>query len=419
MVDFNSLFSTNAHGMKRSEIRELLKIINRPEVISFAGGLPAAKLFPVQEIREVTDYILETEGRKALQYGSTEGDGRLIKLVIEHMAKDGGIKATADNIIVVTASQQSLDLVPKILLNPNDIVLVEEPSYVGALQAIVSYGAQAVPVAIDKDGLKMDQLEKTIQDIHKRGDGGRLKMVYTIPDFQNPSGITMSLERRKALVELAEKYNFLILEDTPYRQLRYTGESVAPIYALDSYGRTISLFTFSKIFCPGFRLGWVVAPKPIIEKLVIAKQATDLCTAPFTQAITYEFLKRGYLDQQIKKIVVDYREQRDFMLAALEREMPKMEGLTWTKPDGGLFLWVTLPERINTRDLVHRAIENNVAYVVGDAFHPQGECKNSMRLNFSYPTKEQIDKGIKSLANVVKIYDENLRKGKVSTTVTP
>jgi len=419
MNTYEKLFSTNARGMKRSEIRELLKLTQKPDIISFAGGLPAPELFPVEKVKEVTDYVLDNEGKTALQYGPTEGDTKLKKELIKHM-KEEGINATTDNLLIVSASQQALDITSKVFLDRGDYVFVEVPTYVGGIQAFNSYGANMIPVESDNDGMIPEKLEEAIKKSIEEGQKKKLKLVYIIPDFQNPGGITTSLERRKGILEVANKFNLIVVEDSPYRQLRYSGESVSPMYALDDQERVISLFTFSKILTPGFRLGWIVGPKKIIEKFIIAKQPTDLCTSPFTQAIAREYLKRGYLNDQIKVIKKDYREKRDLMIENFKKEFPELEDLTWTKPDGGLFLWVTLPEYMNTRDLFQKAIEKKVAYVVGDAFHPKAQCKNSFRINFSYASKEQIVEGVKRLAAAIKEYDKELKESKdIDTAITP
>ncbi len=416
MINLEKLFSKNALGMKRSEIRELLKVTRRPEIISFAGGLPAPELFPVEEVKEVTDYILEKEGKIALQYGPTEGDTRLKEELVKHMEEEG-LKTEVENVLVVSASQQALDLVAKVFLNRKDVVFVEEPTYVGGIQAFNSYGARMVPVKSDENGILPDELEKSIVELIKNGFRSQLKLIYIIPDFQNPSGVTTSLERRKSLLEIAEKYDLIVIEDTPYRQLRYRGETVPPIYSLDNSGRVISLFTFSKIFAPGFRLGWIVGSKEVIEKIIMAKQAADLCTSPFTQSITYEYLKRGYLKNQIKLIKENYKEKMEIMLESLEKDMPKLDGLKWTEPDGGLFLWLTLPEYMDSRELFLKAIDKKVAYVVGDAFHPQAKMKNALRLNFSYPSPRKIIEGVRRLAEAISEYNDEIKGKKLKDAV--
>jgi len=398
MVNYEQFFSASARGMKKSEIRELLKLTSNPSIISFAGGLPAPDMFPVEEIMQTTQEVLARDGRKVLQYGATEGYTPLREELVKIMKKDG-IELTLDQLVILTSSQQGLDLIGKVLVSPGDIVMMGRPTYVGAIQAFNSYQADMRGIDLDDDGTDVGQLEAEIKKLV--GENKKPKFIYEVPDFQNPSGITMTLERRKKLVDLAEKYDLLIVEDSPYRQLRFEGQHEPPIISLNSE-RVISLYTFSKILLPGFRLGWIAGPADLINKVVVAKQGVDLCAPPFNQAIFAEFIKKGLLEKQIDKIIVAYREKRDYMLQKLEEYMPKMEGLKWTRPKGGLFLWVTLPKRIDTCTMFKEAIAKEVAYVVGSAFDPAGEIRNTMRLNFSYASKEEIDRGIKRLAEVIK-----------------
>ncbi len=414
-MDYTPYFSKNALRMKRSEIRELLKLVNQPDMISLAGGLPAPDVFPVDELKDITDEVLEQEGRKALQYGPTEGDPRLKEELVKLMAKEG-ISTTPDNILIITASQQGLDLLGKIFIDRKDTVVTESPTYVGAIQAFNAYSAHMETVECDEDGMVPEALDEKLRFLFEKGI--KPKFVYLIPDFQNPSGVTLPKERREEILEIAEKYRMIIVEDTPYRQLRFEGKSEPPLKAMDKNGRVISLFTFSKILLPGFRLGWIVAPEKVIEKLVMAKQSADLCTSPFVQAITYRFLKKGSMNKQISLIVDQYRKKRDHMLNMLKRHMPKLKGLKWTKPKGGLFLWVTLPEYMNSRELFVRAVEKKVAFVVGPAFHPHEKCENSLRLNFSYSSFDQIEEGIKRLAESIRHYETEIKR-KESTVITP
>lgn len=397
--DLNEIFSTNAKQMRKSVIRELLKLTRRPEVISFAGGLPDPAAFPVDEVAEVTAHVLKTQGATALQYGPTEGDARLRDELIAHHEREDGIQLKPENILITVASQQGLDLTTKIFVNRGDTVLVGLPTYVGGLGAFNSYGAKMVGIQLDDDGMRMDLLEEKLAEL--RAGGGKPKFVYVVPDFQNPAGITMSEERRLKLIELAHKYDVLIIEDSPYKELRYEGESQKSIFALDGTGHVIGLHTFSKILFPGMRLGWVIADEAVIQKMVIAKQATDLCTPSFTQAIVAEFAARGLLNKVIEKVKGIYREKREIMLNALDEHMPDLPGLSWTRPEGGLFLWLRLPGDMDSEQLFYEAIEKDVAFVVGSAFYCDGGGRNAMRLNFSYPTKEDIVVGVKRLADVI------------------
>ncbi len=395
--DLSAFYSKNALNMKRSEIRELLKVTRQKDIISFAGGLPASETFPVKDLEDIACEILREKKATALQYGPTEGEYALREQIAKWIAHE---KATIkpENILITTGSQQGLDIVSKVFLDPKDIVIVELPTYIGGLQAFTSYMAKMIGVPQDDGGMSVDVLEKVLAKLAKRSK--KPKFIYVVPDFQNPSGVTMSLERRERLLELAYRYEVPVVEDSPYRDLRFSGEPVPAIYSLDTEKQVIVLGTFSKLLCPGLRLAWIMAPAEWMDKMVVAKQGMDLCSPTFTQLIAAEYLRRGLLGVQVERIRKLYARKRDAMLEALERYMPK--GVEWTEPDGGLFLWVKLPKRMSTNELFPKAIENKVAYVVGSAFHCNGKGQNTMRLNFSYPSEQQIDEGIKRLANMVK-----------------
>jgi 2-aminoadipate transaminase len=383
--------------MKRSEIRELLKLTAKPGIISFAGGLPAPDLFPIDDIKEMARIVMEREGKTALQYGPTEGDIRLREELAKLMQKDG-VNITSNHVLIVTSSQQGLDLVGKIFVDPGDVVMTSRPTYVGAIQAFNSYGAKMLGIEQDEEGTQTALLEAEIVKLAAKGV--KPKFIYEIPDFQNPSGITMGLKRRKELIRIAEKYDLIIVEDSPYRQLRFEGKTEPSLIGMNSE-RVLSLFTFSKILLPGFRLGWMAGPNELIQKAVTAKQSVDLCSPPFNQSILFEYLNRGLLEKQIAVITKAYREKRDFMLDKLAIYMPKLPGLKWTQPHGGLFLWVTMPENIDAGEMFHSAIEKKVAYVVGTAFYPDGGGHNSFRMNFSYSSMAEIEEGVKRLAQVI------------------
>jgi 2-aminoadipate transaminase len=413
MLSYEQFYSRSAKGMKKSAIDEILKLISKPGVISFAGGLPASDLFPRQEIKEIAGFVMDTEGATALQYGATEGNLALREQLLKFMAKEG-LQLTLEEIFILTSSQQGLDLVAKILIDPGDVVLCGRPTYLGAIQAFNCYQAIMRPVELDEGGISIDGLEQEINNlVHTQGK--KPKFIYVIPDFQNPSGISLTLDRRKRLVDLAEKYDLLIVEDSPYRQLRFEGEPLPPIISLNAQ-RVLSVYTFSKILLPGFRLGWMMGPKELIKKAVMAKQSTDICPPPFNQAIFAEFIKRGLLEKQIQKIIVAYKEKRDHMLDRLETYMADIKGLKWTKPSGGLFLWLTLPDPLDATEMFVDAVEKKVAYVVGSAFDPDGTDRRTMRLNFSYASLEEIDKGIQRLAEVIK---EKLGQDRVESPITP
>lgn len=396
MQEIGALFSKNVTNLKSSVIRELLKLTRKPEVISFAGGLPAPETFPIQAVQEIACQVLQERGSLALQYGPTEGELPLR----EELARWLGVHKpgiTPAHVLVTTGSQQGLDIVAKVFIDPGDIVVVELPSYIGGIQAFSAYRAKMVGVPQDSRGLRVDLLEKVLARLAKRGK--KPKFIYVVPDFQNPSGVTLTEERRHRLLELAYHYDVVVVEDSPYRDLRFTGHPVPPLYALDTRDQVIVLGTFSKILCPGLRLAWLIAPPVFMERMVVAKQSMDLASPTFNQLVAAEFMRRGLLEPQIERIRRLYGKKRNVMLKALREYMPK--GVRWTRPEGGLFLWVKLPARMDATQLFPKAIEENVAYVIGEAFHCNGKGKNTMRLNFSFPSEEEIVEGIRRLGRVV------------------
>ena len=393
-------YAQRTQRMKSSAIRELLKLTEQPDVISFAGGMPAPEVFPVEEIREACNKVLREQGGLALQYGSTEGYLPLREMIARHTAHIG-IEVTPENILITSGSQQALDLLGKIFVNRGDRVLVESPTYLGALQALNAYGAEYISVRADDDGMVTDELVGAFR--------AGPKFIYVLPNFQNPTGVTLSLERRKQLVQLADHYGVPIIEDDPYGQLRFEGNHLPAVEVLDCRyrpvnggysGNVIYLSTFSKILAPGLRLAWVIAPTEVIHKLTLAKQGADLHTATFNQIVAYEVGRGGFIDNYVKHINDVYRERRDVMMEALEEHMP--DGVRWTHPLGGLFLWATLPEYMNSDEMFAEAVAKKVAFVPGGSFHANGGGKNTMRLNFSYEKPEKINEGIGRLAMVVK-----------------
>lgn len=397
LKDLTAFYSKNALNMKRSEIRELLKFTRQPGMISFAGGLPGPETFPVKDLEEISCQILREKGAIALQYGPTEGEHPLRVEVAKWLSREKP-EINPENILITAGSQQGLDLVSKVFLDPGDVVIVELPSYIGGLQAFTAYRARMIGVPQDDQGMKMDLLENVLKKL--AGRNKKPKFIYVVPDFQNPSGVTMSLERRKGLLDLAYRYEVPVVEDSPYRDLRYIGESPPAIYGIDDQNQVIVLGTFSKLLCPGLRLAWIMAPVEWMDRMVVAKQGMDLCSPTFTQLIVAEYLRRGLLTKQVETIRQLYGKKRKAMLDALERYMPK--GVEWSKPEGGLFLWVKLPKHMSANELFKKAIENKVAYVVGSAFHCDGKGQNSMRVNFSYCTEAQIDEGIKRLSKMIR-----------------
>ena len=391
-------FSELAKRLKASEIRELLKVTQMPDMISLAGGLPNPKSFPVEIIKEIATKLLDSYGEKMLQYGSTEGVNSFRETLANYYNENYSFGIGKDNVLITVGSQEGLYLLGKIFLNPGDTVIVEAPTYVGALTAFQSFYPNYVQVEMDDDGMNIDILEKKLKELVR--EGKKPKFIYTIPTFQNPAGVTMSLERRKRLLELAKEYNILVVEDSPYEELRFSGEKVPQLKTLDKEGYVLHIGTLSKVLSPGMRIAFMIGNEEIIRKAVLAKQGIDLCTSPFVQYIAEEYIKGGYMREHIPKIIKLYKEKRDIMLDAIEDYFP--EGVKWTRPDGGMFLWVTLPEHMDAEKLLQKAIENKVVYVIGAAFYPHRDHRNTMRLNFTYPTNEQIEEGIKRLAKVIK-----------------
>jgi len=399
--DLKAFYSKNAIQMKRSEIRELLKLTRQPGIISFAGGFPDPQTFPLDDLEDISCKLLQEKGAIALQYGPTEGEAPLREEIAKWMSHENS-SIKQENILITAGSQQGLDIVSKIFLDPNDVVIMELPSYIGGLQAFNAYRAKIIGISQDDEGMRMDLLEKMLVKLEKRNK--KPKFIYVVPDFQNPSGVTMSLQRRVKLLQIADRYGIPILEDSPYRGLRYTGEAVPAIYSLDKHNHVIALGTFSKLLCPGLRVAWIMAPVEWMDRMVVAKQSMDLCSPSYTQLLVAEYLNRGLLQSQIEKLCKLYGRKLEVMLEALRQYMP--EGVKWSKPEGGLFLWIELPKKMSANDLFLKAIENKVAYVVGTAFHCNGKGQNTMRINFSFESEQQIVEGIKRLAQMLK---ENLK----------
>ncbi|EMR75065.1 2-aminoadipate aminotransferase apoenzyme [Thermoplasmatales archaeon SCGC AB-540-F20] len=396
MEDIDRLYSDRAGKMRKSEIRELLKVTQDPEIVSLAGGLPNPKSFPIQDLQGIVNSVLEHHGATALQYGTTQGVEELRKAIAERSCKDG-IDATADNVIITSGSQQALDTVGKIFLNPGDTAVVGLPTYLGGINAFRSYEANLVGIPLDKDGMIIDALEEKIKELLK--EDFTPKFIYVVPTFQNPAGVVMPESRRKKLIDVAKEYDLVIVEDDPYSKLRFDSSHVKPIKAFDDEGRVIYMSTFSKILSPGFRLAWTIASEELTRKMIICKQALDLCTNTFAQFIANEFIKSGSLDLHIMKICEMYKPKRDIMMNAMEKYFP--DGYICNKPAGGMFAWVTLPEEIDTEIMFLDALKEKVAYVHGKAFCVDGGGGRSMRLNFSYSTNEQLEEGMKRLGTVI------------------
>jgi 2-aminoadipate transaminase len=403
MRDVERLYSDRAGKMRKSVIRELLKVAQDPEIISFAGGLPNPKSFPIDDLEGVIKSVLKDQGDIALQYGTTQGVKELREVIAERAYKEG-IDTTGDNVIITSGSQQALDTVGKLFLNPGDVALLGLPTYLGGINAFKSYESNLTGIPLDKDGMQVDILDDAIKKLLK--DDVIPKFIYVVPTFQNPAGVIMHESRRKKLIDIANEYDLIIVEDDPYGKLTYDTSHVKPIKAYDDIGHVIYISTFSKILSPGFRIAWTIASDKLTRKMIICKQALDLCTNTFTQCIAREFIRRGSLDLHILKLCEMYKPKRDIMMESLGRYFP--EGYTCNKPKGGMFAWVTLPREIDTEILFLDAIKSKVAYVHGKAFHVDDGGSSSMRLNFSYSSNEQIEEGMKRLGNVIEKKIETL-----------
>ena len=390
-MDITPLLSKNALSMRRSQIRDLLSVATRPEIISFAGGFPSPESFPVEDLKRIMQEVLDKEGAAALQYGSTDGVKALREEISRLYKRDENLDVPVENIMITTASQQALDLICRVFIDPGDVIVCGLPTYLAALQSVWSYRGQPY-------GLRHNNgLAEACNVLCATGK--KPKFIYSIPDFQNPSGETMTLEERKYVVEVARKYDLLIVEDTPYKNIRFEGETLPSMYSM-APERVIMVGTFSKTFVPGFRLGWIVAQHDVIERIIVAKQSSDLCTPVFNQMVAAHYLASGAYDVNLKKTCALYKRKKNVMVSSFEEFMPK--GVTWTNPDGGLFLFLRLPEQFDTRELFDLAIKENVAFVIGEAFHSDGSGKNTMRLNFSFASDEKIREGVRRLAAAIR-----------------
>ena len=388
---YDNMFSKDVGSFFRSPVREIFKRVDLNAIYSFAGGYPSAETFPLEDIRRTMSEVIDKYGSKAFQYGATQGVPELRQAV----AKRYGVPV--ERVQITSSSQQGIDVCTRVLVNPGDVILTSSPSYLGALQSFRSYRADIRGVAhiSDLEAFK-EAYEEVIAQV--KAEGKVVKFLYMIPDFQNPSGESLTLEERRMLVGLAQKHDFLIVEDSPYRELRYEGEHVPVMYSIDP-DRVIHLGSFSKIFAPGFRLGWAIAHPEILDKIYVCKQSLDLCPPIFDQYVAAEFLESGRLDENLVRSIALYKGKRDLLLGLLERHMP--DGVRWTRPEGGLFLFLTLPEGFEAVKFYDKALDAGVAYVAGEFFHPDGNGKNTMRLNFSFMSEERIAEGVKLLAELL------------------
>ena len=396
MEIYDKMFSEDVGSFFRSPVREIFKRVDLNSIYSFAGGYPSAETFPLEEIRQTMSEVIDKYSGKAFQYGATQGVPELREAVAERCG------VPVERVQITSSSQQGIDVCTRVLVDPGDVILTSSPSYLGALQSFRSYRADIRGVAHDADtDAFRDEYERVIAQVE--AEGKKIKFLYMIPDFQNPSGESLTLQERRMLVSLAQKHDFLIVEDSPYRELRYEGEPIPTMYSLDP-DRVIHLGSFSKIFAPGFRLGWAIAHPDILDKIYVCKQSLDLCPPIFDQYVAAEFLKSGRLDANLKKSIELYRSKRDLLLSQLEEHMP--EGITWTHPEGGLFLFLTMPKGFDAVRFYDRALDAGVAYVAGEFFHPDGSGKNTMRMNFSFMSPQKIKEGVELLARL--LYDEIL-----------
>ena len=394
MKMYDNLYSDDVRSFFRSPVREIFKKVDLNSIYSFAGGYPSAETFPLDLIRQTMSDVIDKYAGKAFQYGATQG----VPELREAVAARYGVPV--ERVQITSSSQQGIDVCTRVLVNPGDVILTSSPSYLGALQSFCSYRAKIVGVAHNPD---IQECKTAFESAIKTvlAEGGKIKFLYMIPDFQNPSGESLSLEERKMLVGLAEEYGFLIVEDSPYRELRYEGEHIPTMYSL-APDRVIHLGSFSKIFAPGFRLGWAIAHPDILDKIYVCKQSLDLCPPIFDQYVAAEFLSSGRLDENLAKSLALYKGKRDILLSLLREYMP--EGVKWTHPEGGLFLFLTLPEGFDAVAFYDKALTAGVAYVAGEFFHPDRSGKNTMRLNFSFMSPEKIEAGVKVLAGL--LHDE-------------
>jgi 2-aminoadipate transaminase len=394
---YAGLFAARTGVMRSSAMRDLMAITARPEVISLAGGLPDTSTFPAGTFAAQMTRIAQESTAEALQYGPTEGFAETVDCIVQVMGAEGMLP-DPDDVIVTTGGQQAIDLICKTLVDPGDVVVCEAPTYPGAVPVFCSYQAETIQIDCDEEGMRIDDLEEVLERLD--GEGRRPKFVYSVPTFQNPAGVTMSLDRRRRLVELARRRELLVVEDSPYGLLRFGGEPLPPLYQLDGGDFVIYVGTFSKILSPGIRLGWAVAPPPVMEKIVLGKQAADLCTSTLTQHFVREYFSEGNWRDYIADLVEIYRGRRDAMVEALREHFPTQA--TWTEPEGGMFIWATLPEYIDTSDLLAKALREDVAFVPGQAAYvDESRGRNSMRLNFSGVSEDEIREGVRRIGKAI------------------
>jgi 2-aminoadipate transaminase len=405
-MDLTPLWSARANAMKASEIRELLKLTEQPDIISFAGGLPDPHAFPVDEVRQASERVLRNHASRAFQYSTTEGITELREAVSVYLGKQN-MDVDPDDILITNGSQQGLDLLGRVLLDPKDTVLVSNPSYLGALQAFNFFDVNYAGAASDNDGVLPDELDDNLTRLKR--EGVHPKFMYLVPTFQNPSGTVIPESRRRKIIDLAHEHDLLIVEDDPYGKLRFDGDEVPTMKSMDKEDRVLYLGTFSKILVPGFRLAWTAGPKDLVHKMVVSKQSVDLCTNAYTQFIAADMLAGGVIERHLPNIINTYRTKRDAMLKAMDAHFPT-DGVSWTKTQGGMFTWANMPPRVDTVKMLETAIEQKVAFVPGKPFFVGDKGQNTMRLNFTHPTVENIHTGIERLGGIM---EETLASSKV------
>ncbi len=404
--DWHSRFSENIRDYGGYSIGKLLDLLHDPDIISLAGGLPSPDVFLKDGMRLASRKRLDEDIERIMQYTPIKGEGNLIKAIIDFLNKDD-IQVSAENVLITCSGQHGLDLVGRLFLNPGDVLILDRPSFAGAIVAFQMQKSEFAGVDIQGDGSNTEGFRKKIEELSKNEK--KPKFIYVVPDFQNPSGITMSLEKREALLDLSYEYNVPIVEDSPYRDLRYYGETIPSIFGLDqkrSGGNVIGLYTFSKLFCPGMRVGFNIGPKEVIEQMTNIKEGNVLNTPKYNQDMCTAFLTEMGLEAHIKKCKAYYREKLEVFLKTMENCFPEEMVVTWTKPEGGLFLWVTVPVHIDTKELFHEAIKFKVAFVPGEIFYGENPAKNHMRINFSYATKDQLTEAAKRLSGCIKSQSE-------------
>lgn len=408
-----ALFTDIMKDFEGYNVGKLLRCVRDPEVISFAGGLPSSNVFPLDIIQKAAEKALKEDSDSVLQYTAVRGEKELMEAVIDYLKKDD-ITIESENIMITTSGQHGIDLVGRLFLEPNDIIVTDSPTFAGALASFEMENPQYLARDIEEDGTDVKGIEVGIENLVAKGK--KPKFIYLVPDFQNPSGITTTLEKRKVLLSMGKKFGIPLIEDSPYRELRYTGEKIPSIYSLDkNQGNVIGIYTFSKILCPGIRVGFNIGPPEVIEKFTFIKEANILCTPKLNQDICTAFLREYDIDNHFKKTRKLYTEKLDFFLGTMEEYFPSDTGVKWTKPEGGLFLWITLPEEINTLELFYLGLEEKVAFVPGEVCYPKGHLKhNTMRINFSYPTKEEIVEGVKRLKTIIDKYHSKRKNNKTS-----